>query len=81
MNIPKSGLSGPVLNFANAVQSVFDRMTSVRQAIFNTTADLPNATIWEGRTVIVRNIGSSQWGKATALAGVWRNDRTGATIA
>lgn len=81
MNLPKSGLAGPFLAFANGVQAAFNRLASVRKAIFNTTADLPNASAWEGRTVIVRDIGAAQWGKATALDGVWRNDRTGATIA
>lgn len=81
MSLPKSGLSGPVLAFANAVQGAFDRMLSVRQATFNAVSDLPSARAWDGRTVIVRDLGSGQWGKATSLDGAWRNDRTGATIA
>lgn len=81
MSLPKHGLSGPVLAFANVVQATFDRLLSVKQATFNTVADLPNARLWDARTVIVRDIGSGQWGKATSLDGAWRNDRTGATIA
>lgn len=80
MSLPKSGLAGPFLAFANAVQRAFETLASVRLTIINDTSELPSASQWQGRTVIIRDIGSSQWGKATALDGSWRNDRTGATI-
>lgn len=81
MTLPKLGLTGPALNFANAVQRWGDGLSSVRVQIVNTVADLPNAALWNGRQVIVRNIdGAGTPGLAFALDGAWR-DMTGATIA
>lgn len=79
MSLPKSGLSGPFLAFANAVQATLERLSSVRLTIVNTTADLPNAQAWQGRQIIVRDMGAGTKGIATALDGVWL-DHTGATI-
>lgn len=80
MKIPFSGLTGPVLNFANAVQSAFDGMRSVRSEIVADVASLPNATAWQGRQIIVRDIdGAGTMGTATALDGDWY-DYAGATL-
>ncbi len=73
MKLAFSGLTGPVLNFANAVQSAFDNLLSVRIRVVATVADLPNATQWQGRPVLVRNIGGGAKGIAYALDGVWIN--------
>lgn len=80
MSLPKTGLAGPFLAFANAVQAVLDRLASVPLSIVNTTADLPNATAWQGRSILVRDLGAGASGILTALDGVWI-DHTGATIA
>lgn len=76
MKIAFSGLTGAVLNFATVVQQAFDQLASVRQVIVQTSADLPNATVNQGRTFIVR----TPFAKATALDGVWIDDSTGAPI-
>lgn len=80
MSLPKSGLSGPVLAFANAVQGVLDRLTSVPLTIVNTVSNLPNAQAWQGRQILVRDLGAGSSGILTALDGAWL-DHTGATIA
>lgn len=81
MTLPKLGLSGPALNFANAVQRWCDGLASVRMQTFNTVVDLPSAALWDGRQVIVRNInGAGTPGLAFALDGAW-HDMMGATIA
>lgn len=81
MTLPKLGLTGPALNFANAVQRWCDGLSSVRVQIVNTVADLPNAALWSGRQVIVRDIdGAGTPGLAFALDGAW-HDMTGAAIA
>lgn len=81
MSLPKSGLSGPVLNFANAVQATLERLSSVRLTIVNDRSELPSATLWQGRSILIRDIdGAGTKGIATALDGVWL-DHTGATIA
>jgi hypothetical protein len=71
MRLPFSGLTGPALNFANAVQRAFDALTSVRMDIVADVASLPNATAWQGRKIIVRDIGAGVEGEATALDGIW----------
>lgn len=73
MKIPFSGLTGPALNFANAVNAAFDRLLSVEMKVVGTVADLPNASAWQGRAVLVRNIGGGAKGIAYALDGVWIN--------
>lgn len=81
MTLPKLGLAGPALNFANAVQRWCDGLASVRMQVVNTVADLPNADLWSGRQVIVRDIdGAGTPGLAFALDGAW-HDMTGAAIA
>ena len=81
MKIAFSGLTGPVLNFANAVQAAFDKLTSVRLTVVDTVSDLPPASAWTTRQIIVRDIdGAGTKGIATALDGAWL-DYTGATIA
>lgn len=81
MRLAFSGLTGPVLNFANAVQAAFIALTSVRLTIINDTTELPNAEQWQGRQIIIRDIdGAGTKGIATALDGAWL-DYTGATIA
>ncbi len=80
MKLAFSGLTGPVLNFANAVQNAFDNLLSVRIRIVATVADLPSATAWQGRPILVRDIGGGNKGIAYALDGVWIN-YAGATIA
>lgn len=81
MTLPKSGLSGPFLNFANAVQAAFERLTSVRLTVVDAVSDLPNASAWTNRQIIVRDIdGAGMAGIATSLDGAWL-DHTGATIA
>lgn len=81
MNLPKSGLAGPALAFANAVQQAFERLTSVRLAVVDAVSDLPPASAWANRQIIVRDIdGAGTKGIATALDGAWI-DHTGATIA
>lgn len=81
MNLPKSGLSGPFLNFANAVQRALDALVSVRMTVVASVPDLPNAAQWDARAVIVRDIdGAGTKGIAFALDGAW-HDMTGATIA
>lgn len=71
MKLPFSGLTGPVLNFANAVQQALDQQESVRMKIVANVAALPNATAWQGRKILVRDIGAGVKGEATALDGVW----------
>lgn len=80
MNLPKSGLAGPFLAFANGVQAAFNRLSSVPMGVFNTVSELPNAIQWQGRSVLVRDLGAGSSGIVTALDGVWI-DHTGATIA
>ncbi len=79
MKIPFSGLTGAALNFANAVQSAFDGLVSVRIRVVATVADLPNAEAWQGRPILVRDIGGGTKGIAYALDGVWIN-YAGATL-
>ena len=75
MKIPFSGLTGPVLDFANGVQRGFDGLLSVRLRIVDAATDLPNATAWNGRQIIVRDIdGAGNPGVATALDGDWYNE-------
>lgn len=78
MKIPFSGLTGPGLNFANAVQKAFDDLLSVRMKVVANVAALPPATAWQGRAILVRDIGGSA-GIAYALDGVWIN-YAGATL-
>ncbi len=81
MSLPKSGLAGPFLAFANAVQRAFETLASVRLTIINDTSELPSASQWQGRQIIVRDLnGLGKKGTVTALDGVWI-DYTGATIA
>lgn len=70
IKIPFSGLSGPVLSFANAVQRAFDQLRSVPSQVYQTDADLPEARLWEGRRVLIRDL-AGQPGEATAIDGVW----------
>lgn len=79
MKIPFSGLTGPVLNFANAVQSAFDRLISVPLLIVDDVSSLLNAEAWNGRQIIVRDIdGAGTMGVATALDGDWYDYSGGA---
>lgn len=79
MKIPFSGLTGPVLNFANAVQAAFDRLISVPLLIVDDVSSLLNAEAWNGRQVIVRDIdGAGTMGVATALDGAWYDNSGGA---
>ncbi len=71
MKIPFSGLTGPVLNFANAVQRGFDQLISIPSRIVDETADLPPAASNQGRRFIIRDIGAGVEGEATALDGTW----------
>jgi hypothetical protein len=81
MTLPKTGLSGPFLNFANGVQRALNALRSVPVAVYGTVSDLPKADEWQGRAVIVRDIdGAGTKGMAFALDGAW-HDVTGATIA
>ena len=68
-----------MLDFANAVQRAFDGLLSVRLRIVDATTDLPNATAWNGRQIIVRDIdGAGTMGVATALDGAWYDNSGGA---
>lgn len=79
MKIPFSGLTGPVLKFANAVQAAFDQLASVPLKIVDDVARLPNPDAWKGRQVIVRDIdGAGTMGVATALDGDWYDYSGGA---
>lgn len=79
MNLPKSGLSGPVLNFANAVQQAFELLTSVRLRVVDAVSDLPPASAWTNRQIIVRDIdGAGTAGIATSLDGAWIDHNGGA---
>lgn len=81
MNLPKSGLAGPALAFANAVQRAFELLTSVRLTVVDAVPDLPPASAWANRQIIIRDIdGAGTAGIATSLDGAWL-DHTGATIA
>lgn len=72
MNLPKSGLSGPFLNFANAVQRALDALVSVRMTVVASVSDLPPASAWTNRQIIVRDIdGAGTAGIATSLDGAW----------
>lgn len=71
MKLAVSGLTGPTLALANAVQRVFDGLSSVRMDIVADVASLPNATAWQGRKILVRDIGAGVKGEATALDGTW----------
>jgi hypothetical protein len=73
MALPFSGLTGPVLNFANAVSTAFDNLISVRIKVVANVAALPPATAWQGRPILVRDIGGGNKGIAYALDGVWIN--------
>lgn len=79
MKLPTSGLTGAVLNFANQVNQYIAGLRSVQLTIVDAVADLPNATAWQGRSIIVRDIGGGDPGVATALDGVWI-DYAGATL-
>jgi len=79
MKIPFSGLTGAVLNFANAVQAAFDRLISVPLNVVDDAASLPNPDGWKNRQVIVRDIdGAGTMGVATALDGAWYDNSGGA---
>lgn len=79
MSLPKSGLAGPALNFANAVQQAFELLTSVRLTVVDAVSDLPPASAWANRQIIVRDIdGAGTAGIATALDGAWIDHNGGA---
>lgn len=79
MKIAFSGLTGPVLNFANAVQQAFERLTSVRLTVVDSVSDLPPASAWANRQIIVRDIdGAGTKGIATAIDGAWIDHNGGA---
>lgn len=79
MSLPKSGLVGPVLSFANAVQAALERLTSVRLTVVDAVSDLPNASAWANRQIIVRDIdGAGTKGIATAIDGAWIDHNGGA---
>lgn len=79
MSLPKSGLTGPALAFANAVQTTFERLTSVRLTVVDAVSDLPPASAWANRQIIVRDIdGAGAAGIATALDGAWIDYNGGA---
>lgn len=79
MSLPKSGLVGPVLSFANAVQAALERLASVRLTVVDAVSDLPNASAWANRQIIVRDIdGAGTKGIATAIDGAWIDHNGGA---
>ena len=67
MKLAFSGLTGPALNFANAVQRAFDGLSSARLEIVANVASLPNAAAWRGRQIIMRDTKTV----ATAIDGAW----------
>lgn len=79
MTLPKSGLTGPFLNFANAVQRALELLTSVRLTVVGSVSDLPPASAWTNRQIIVRDIdGAGTAGIATSLDGAWIDHNGGA---
>lgn len=79
VNLPKSGLAGSALAFANAVQAALERLTSVRLTVVDAVPDLPPASAWANRQIIVRDIdGAGTAGIATALDGAWIDHNGGA---
>lgn len=71
MKIAFSGLTGPVLNFANAVSSAFDKLASVPSKVVATTDALPPALPNDARRYLIRDIGGGVKGEATSLGGEW----------
>lgn len=66
------GLQGPVLQLANLVQRVIENLRSVPLTVVADVSALPNATLYQGRQLIVRDIdGLGGKGIATALDGAW----------
>lgn len=73
MKLAFSGLTGPVLNFANQVQRAFDGLLSVPLKQVADVASLPNPEPWKHRQIIVADIGGGTFGVATSDGTVWRN--------
>lgn len=74
VNIPFSGLTGPVLNFANQVQRAFDGLLSVALKQVPDVASLPNPDPWKHRQIIVTDIdGAGTFGVATSDGTDWRD--------
>lgn len=81
MSLPTQGLTGPALQFANAVNRYIDTLRSPPLRIVDTVSALPPASANQGRQIIVRDIdGAGTPGVATSLDGVWI-DYAGATLA
>lgn len=79
MSLPKSGLFGAFLNFANAVEAFLGRMRSVPLLVVDKVSDLPNASALDNRQIIVRDIdGAGTAGIATSLDGAWIDHNGGA---
>ena len=71
MKLAFSGLTGPVLNFANQVQRAFDDLLSVPLKQVADVASLPNPEPWKHRQIIVTDIGGGTFGVATSDGTAW----------
>lgn len=74
MKLAFSGLTGPVLSFANQVQRAFDDLSSIRLKQVADVASLPNPEPWKHRQIIVTDIdGAGTFGVATSDGTTWRD--------
>lgn len=77
MSIATTGLTGPFLQFANAVNRALDGLRSPPCKSVATLADLPNPLTNDNRIFIVDDIGAGMTGIAVSRGGVWK---TGALL-
>lgn len=72
MIIPYSGLTGPILAFANEVNRWAARLASVQSLSVQTVADLPNPAQNNLRAFVVADIGTGNPGLAVSVDGAWK---------
>lgn len=71
MKLPVTVPPGWALNLKLAIEGALERLRSPKAEIYPTTTDLPKPNdYWNGRTVMVRDIGGSP-GLAFCLDGAW----------
>lgn len=72
MSVITTGLTGPILAFANSVERTFNNLFSVPCKAVPTVAALPNAKANDNRIFIVDDIGAGVTGIAVSRNGVWK---------
>jgi hypothetical protein len=70
--IPYSGLTGPILAFANEVNRWAGRLVSVPSLTVAEVSDLPNPEQNNLRTYVVADIGTGNPGLAVSIGGAWK---------